>query len=563
MLKSTHGGHWTVWLRLVAAFSLMLAVGGTAMVVLTYTQRRDAAVDQAREFAESINQMTIAALTGMMISDVTKDRATYLNLIRNSRSIKDLQVFRYGSVIEEFGEGEKDEAKPTAQALEVMRSGKVYFNNNDEAETLEAIFPTLNSRNLLGNNCTECHGGPDNAVIGAVSMKVDLKGINADTRAFMWKMVLFGAALTLPMICGVYYLVRRYVNAPLGGEPEDATAVAERIARCDLAGTIAVDGSGDKSLMAAMSRMQGNLADIVTQMHDSAGRISVASREIAQGNDNLSQRTEQQASAIEETASSLEQLTGTVRNNAENAKQANQLAQGASEVALRGGEAVANVVQTMNDISESSRRIEHITGVIDAIAFQTTILALNAAVEAARAGELGRGFAVVATEVRSLAQKCAEAAKEIKGLIGESAAKVEAGTQQVDAAGKTMEEIVSAVKRVTGIIEEISIASQEQRVGIEQVNIAISQVDGAVMQNASMVEQASAAAESMKQEAAALYEIVSRFKIGESASPASVQREPAFSAVATQAAPAQSRLAAGRSLRSAGPALPHRGPGKR
>jgi methyl-accepting chemotaxis protein len=253
------------------------------------------------------------------------------------------------------------------------------------------------------------------------------------------------------------------------------------------------------------------LSEIIGQIRDASEAIGTASREIAAGNTDLSQRTEEQASSLEETASSMEELTATVKQNAENAKQANQLAAGASAVAVKGGAVVGEVVGTMSSINESSKKIVDIISVIDGIAFQTNILALNAAVEAARAGEQGRGFAVVASEVRNLAQRSAAAAKEIKTLIGDSVGKVEEGTKLVDAAGKTMEEIVQAVKRVTDIMAEIAAASQEQSAGIEQVNQAITQMDQVTQQNAALVEQAAAAAESMKDQAGTLAQAVSTF----------------------------------------------------
>jgi methyl-accepting chemotaxis protein len=267
-----------------------------------------------------------------------------------------------------------------------------------------------------------------------------------------------------------------------------------------------------------------NLTSIVQQIKESSETIDTASKEISQGNTDLSQRTEEQASSLEETASSMEELTSTVKQNAENARQANQLAVGASDVAVKGGNVVTQVVTTMNGISESSKKIADIIGVIDGIAFQTNILALNAAVEAARAGEQGRGFAVVATEVRNLAQRSAAAAKEIKGLITDSVGKVDAGSKLVDEAGKTMEEIVSSIKRVTDIMAEITAASQEQSSGIEQVNQAITQMDEVTQQNAALVEQAAAAAESMQEQAGSLVQAVAQFRLSQEAEAA---RKPA------------------------------------
>jgi methyl-accepting chemotaxis protein len=276
------------------------------------------------------------------------------------------------------------------------------------------------------------------------------------------------------------------------------------------------------SVLYAMKTMVETLSGTVHDIKEATDAIATGSEQIARGNEDLSQRTEQQASSLEETASSMEELTSTVLQNAENAKQANQLAAGASDVAVKGGKVIGEVVQTMSAINDSSKKITDIISVIDGIAFQTNILALNAAVEAARAGEQGRGFAVVAAEVRTLAQRSAAAAKEIKQLIGDSVHKVENGTKLVDEAGKTMEQIVASVKQVTEIMSEIAAASQEQRSGIEEVNQAITQMDHVTQQNAALVEQASAAAESLKQQAQHLVQSVAVFKLAEDAEPKAV-----------------------------------------
>jgi methyl-accepting chemotaxis protein len=277
--------------------------------------------------------------------------------------------------------------------------------------------------------------------------------------------------------------------------------------------------------------------------------VATASSEIRQGNADLSARTEQQASALEETAATMEELTSTVKQNADNARQANQLAASASDVASKGGEVVAQVVSTMQSISESSRKVVDIIGVIDGIAFQTNILALNAAVEAARAGEQGRGFAVVASEVRNLAQRSAAAAKEIKELIGDSVEKVETGGKLVATAGSTMEEVVASVRRVTDIVSEISAASGEQSNGIGQVNQAITQMDGVTQQNAALVEQAAAAAESLQQQAATLVALVGEFRLsasGERAGTALARVAPPRPVPVASAAPTQAAKPAAR-----------------
>jgi methyl-accepting chemotaxis protein len=299
----------------------------------------------------------------------------------------------------------------------------------------------------------------------------------------------------------------------LGGQPDYAVGIAGAIAAGDLSVPIETRADDRSSLLYAMKGMRDSLVNIVSQVRAGTLTIANASTEIAAGNQDLSERSERQAGTLEETASSMEELTGTVRQNADNARQANTLAESASSVAQRGGAVVAQVVQTMASINDSSKQIAEIISVIDGIAFQTNILALNAAVEAARAGEQGRGFAVVAGEVRSLAQRSAAAAKEIKTLISDSVAKVDDGAKLVDEAGSTMEEIVTSVKRVTDIMAEISHASQEQSAGIEQVNRAIGQMDEATQQNAALVEQAGAAASALQDEAANLARLVSIFKL--------------------------------------------------
>jgi len=305
-------------------------------------------------------------------------------------------------------------------------------------------------------------------------------------------------------------LIVRSVSRPL----KNAIQIAKHVADGDLTSRIEVT-SGDETgqLLQALKDMNESLSRIVGEVRSTTDSISTAASEIAFGNNDLSQRTEQQASSLEETASSMEELTSTVKQNAENAKHANQLAATASDIAVKGGQVVGEVVHTMASISTSSKKIVDIISVIEGIAFQTNILALNAAVEAARAGEQGRGFAVVASEVRNLAQRSAAAAKEIKTLIGDSVDKVDAGSKQVDQAGATMSEIVTAVKRVTDIMAEIAAASDEQSSGIEEVNQAIVQMDNVTQQNAALVEEAAAAAESMQQQANALYVAVSVFKV--------------------------------------------------
>ena len=331
---------------------------------------------------------------------------------------------------------------------------------------------------------------------------------SASTRAF--RLLLLLGALAVSIGALLAYWITRSITRPL----KAALHVAVTVAEGDLSTTFeaaARDEIGD--LMRALKAMNDALLTVVSEVQVGTRSIATASYQIAAGNLDLSARTEQQASSLEETAATMEQLTATVRQNADNAHQANQLALAASSVAARGGDIVGKVVETMGSIDASSRKIVDIIGVIDGIAFQTNILALNAAVEAARAGEQGRGFAVVAAEVRSLAQRSAGAAKEIKDLIGDSVSQVNIGTSLVQQAGTTIRDVVDSVARVNDIMSEITSASQEQRVGIDQVNEAIAQMDQVTQQNAALVEEAAAAAASMQDQADSLASVAAGFKL--------------------------------------------------
>ena len=339
-----------------------------------------------------------------------------------------------------------------------------------------------------------------------------LAGERAGYEQALW-MLLASSGLGLLAATGMGYLITRNLVNALGAEPRSLGATVKRVAEGDLSRIESAQNAPHDSVLESIGLMQSNLVGLIGKVRLSADSISIASAEIASGNLDLSQRTEQQASALEETAASMEQLGSTVRQNADNARQANQLAMGASTVAVKGGEVVSQVVTTMKGINDSSKKIADIISVIDGIAFQTNILALNAAVEAARAGEQGRGFAVVASEVRSLAQRSAEAAKEIKGLIGTSVDRVAEGTALVDQAGVTMTEIVTAIKRVTDIMGEISAASTEQSAGVAQMGEAISQMDKATQQNAALVEESAAAAEGLKAQAQQMVQAVAVFKL--------------------------------------------------
>ncbi|REE20908.1 methyl-accepting chemotaxis sensory transducer with TarH sensor [Paraburkholderia sp. BL27I4N3] len=380
----------------------------------------------------------------------------------------------------------------------------------------------------------------DNAASAVVKslqqQAVDQQASAQSNISLMTTLIIAVTVLALLVVVGVRFALRGLIVQPLA----DATACFERIAAGDLSESINVFSRNEIGrLFAGIKRMQDSMSTMVRAVHSSTESIDTGAREIAMGNTDLSQRTEQQAASLQETASSMEQLTGTVRQNAENARQASQLAVNASDIATRGGDVVSQVVTTMQDIASSSNKVVDIIGVIEGIAFQTNILALNAAVEAARAGEQGRGFAVVAGEVRSLAQRSASAAKEIKELIGDSVDKVQSGSTLVGRAGTTMDEIVQAVRRVTDIMGEISAASEEQSGGIEQVNRAVVQMDEVTQQNAALVEQAAAAAASLEDQTRQLQAVVNGWKVAGGVAHGS--------AAATRPQPAASRVTSSKS----------------
>lgn len=502
-----------LWVRLTAAIALSLAAAWSLMLYLTYQQRRESAIAQAQELSRSVDQMTMAALTSLMIADVIDQRASFLDQIRSSSEVRDLKVFRYGSVIDQYGEGEGAEGRASTEERAVMRTGRPYLEMLEGEQSLRAIYPIRNSANFLGKNCMKCHDGPEGSVLGAVSMRVSVEKVHEELRAFTARMAALAVALSVPLLAAIFLLVRRYVVRPLGGEPAEATRVAGIIATGDLSVPVRVAAADSTSVMAGLGKMRVQLASLIRQVREAAGAIASGVGEVASGTQDLSQRTEEQASSLEETAGAMEQLTGAVLRNAQNADRASELALGAARVAARGGERIAEVTRTMERMGESSRKVADIIGLIESIAFQSNILALNAAVEAARAGHDGRGFAVVAAEVRSLAQRTSAAAREIKALIDHAVDRVEEGDALVGEASRTMEEIVAAVNGVTALMADIATASREQGAGIAEVNKAIAQMDAATQQNAQLVEEAAAASVALDRQADALAKAVSMFTL--------------------------------------------------
>ena len=557
-------GALPLWGRLQISISLILVVVWSLMILLTYTARRDGSITQAQNFAESVNQMTVATITAMMLTGVSKERGVFLDQIRNSNDVSDIRVFRYGSLISEYGAGEANSA-PNAEEKAVLEKGQPLFKVTPDQSGLVAIFPMLNSKSYLGKDCTGCHQGKEGEVIGGVSMRVDLKKTQAELSSFTWQIALLALILSLPLLGAIFLLIRRNVSKPLGGEPAAATQMANRIAAGDLSMKIEVKAGDTHSLMASMSRMQHDLrerleADAKVAAENlrvknaldrvtSCVMIADVSGKIVYMNEAVNQMFRAGEADIRKQLPNFSAATvigsnvdAFHKNPAMQKGMLSGLAQphkASIKVGVRSynlsavpvidekGVRLGTAVEWLDRTAEVAAEAE-VNALVQAAndgdfskrivaqgkeGFQTNILALNAAVEAARAGEQGRGFAVVATEVRMLAQKSAAAAKEIKQLIGDSVENVSVGTRLVDEAGRTMQEIVSSVKRVTDIMSGITTASQEQSAGLEQVNEAIHQMDEVTQQNAALVEQAAAAAESLEEQAGNLAQAVAIFRM--------------------------------------------------
>ena len=512
-------------MRLLLAVAMLSAIVGTILSALQTRQvlidsRRDQLVTAVQSAAEIVRGFQASAVAGKLsVAQAKSDASIAVSLARyggedgktNYTAIFDLDGVNIVHPIKPDWKGQmmvgkvkdsagRDVIKSELDALAASADGKAFtevsFPRPGQTESVPKLMYMIK---VGGWNWMVTSGLYTDDVAAAVRHQFLMDGAQLLVMLFL--------------VSGFGLAISRSVHRQIGGEPALAHSVMAEVSRGNLVADI--PGAPPGSLLHGLSTMVASLRDTVSRVRQSANTIAAASAQISEGNNDLSTRTEEQASALQETAASMEQLSSTVTQNAENARRANQVSQRASAVAVKGGDVMCLVVETMKGISDGAQKIADITGLIDSIAFQTNILALNAAVEAARAGEQGRGFAVVASEVRNLAGRSAEAGKQIKVLIDDSAERVAQGTELVDRAGVTMNEVVVSINHVTTIMGEISAASTEQSTGVVQVGEAVSQMDQVTQQNAALVEEGAAAAESMKAQAHELVQAVAAFRLGE------------------------------------------------
>ena len=514
----------TVGKRLYAGFGAVLAVlVVVTLVAIVKVQAINAALKANSEEHAAIQRYAIN------FRGSAHDRAIAVRDVVLGQSAPDRQ--KEVAAIEQLARFYADSAGPlekllqTSDDIAALRTlyGEIQAIEKQAVASTKAVLAKVEAGDAVGAQTQLWSETKPQYVawLAAINKLIDFEEsrIQAQNRIAMGEaggfLAVMLVALLIALLCGaaLAWAISRSILRQLGAEPSELGDVAQRVASGDLSAVQGAASAPTGSVLASLGAMQNSLSSVVGQVRQASDSIATGSAEIATGNADLSHRTEEQASHLQQTATSMAQMNAMVQTNADTARQATQLATSASAAAQKGGDVVSQVVTTMDDIAQSSRKINDIIGVIDGIAFQTNILALNAAVEAARAGEQGRGFAVVAGEVRNLAQRSAEAAKEIKGLIGTSVDKVEAGTRLVSDAGSTMEDIVAQVRRVSDLISEISASTHEQTTGIGQVSESVTQLDQSTQQNAALVEQSAAASASLQQQATKLTDVVRTFRL--------------------------------------------------
>jgi methyl-accepting chemotaxis protein len=516
-----------VGVKLIAGFLVVAAIGGVIGIqgILKSSLINDMATVMYQRETIGLRHTAEANIQLIAASRSIRSAILAYNADDRARYIKE-QATRMQQVYSELAVAEKTYTTEQGQALmkttvQAVRDFEASLQQTEKLLQTEELSDKRASTEYLFKVVIPLTNKADDLMTELVERKKNnADRLNSETDEIYTSIRILLLAWTVGgVLAGIAIgvLLTRGLTRQLGGEPADVARAAGAIAAGDLATDIQAQGAQPGSVVHAMKQMQVSLRKVVGAVRSSSDSIATGANQIAMGNVDLSQRTEEQASNLEETAASMEELSSTVRTSSDTAQQATQLASSASGVARKGGEVVQQVVRMMEEINASSQKIADIIGVIDGIAFQTNILALNAAVEAARAGEQGRGFAVVASEVRSLAGRSAEAAKEIKQLIGDSVDKVESGGLLVQEAGSTMQDIVTQVQNVADLIAEINAASKEQSSGIEQINNAVVQLDQVTQQNAALVEESASAADSLNQQAQQLVRAVAIFQIGDGA----------------------------------------------
>jgi methyl-accepting chemotaxis protein len=544
--------------RLTLGFGSIILIGVALVVVSTLVGKRGREELRTAMEAAAAKEALASAMKNAVL-----ERSSALRMVNLQGSIEGIQkeAARAESLGKAYGEARErmlrlnlgTEEKRSIEALgrldrdldapvkEVVEMSLQFRSEEASRKLIDGVDPTFQKAVAEIDRLLEMQRANSREALAAADA--------AGNRLTM--IALFGLAGVLAIAVGIAWVITRSITGPLG----ESVSVARRVATGDLTSHIQAAGRDETAqLLLALREMNDGLARMVVQIRTGAESIAVGAGEVSAGNQSLASRTEEHASSLEETASTLEEFTSTVKQNADHARQASQLAAAAAQVAQKGGAVVSSIVETMGEVTSSSKKISDIIAVIDGIAFQTNILALNAAVEAARAGEQGRGFAVVAAEVRNLAQRSAGSAKEIRGLIENSVGRIETSARLVDQAGKTMEELVSTVQRVSELMGEIAAASNEQSSGIEQINKAITQMDRVVQMNASLVQEASAAATSMENQAGTLSRTVAQFRVAGHESPAALTAPTPAAATlpAAASAPAPAAASARRSVIPAG-----------
>jgi methyl-accepting chemotaxis protein len=512
-----------IWLRVLGTLSVAIVVTVASLTVWSTHAQDRMAREQAQRFAAGAVHTIMPGLAAAMMSGDRADQEIFLAELRQGTGMKRARVLPSPAVTGQFSSptgatpkaGAGRDAEPAdAAEQQVLASGKAFSGFVDQGGelTYRTVVPVPASRSFMGRDCLGCHQVAEGTVLGAVSVAVGLGDVQQATRDFRRNAFLAAAVLTAAILAGVYALVSRTISRPLGAVIHQMRDIAEGDG--DLTRRLDVQGRDEVGQLAAsFNTFADQLHGILRRTRQTADHVVGAAQQLTAASDQLSDGAQEQASGLEQTAASLEEMTGSVRQNADSARAASQVAVRSRETAERGKAEVAQAVASMDEITGASKRMAEIVGVVNDIAFQTNLLALNAAVEAARAGESGRGFAVVAAEVRTLAQRSAGAAKEIKALIADSVMKVDAGAALVNRAGDTLEEIVSSVNRVSQIIAEIAAASQEQATGIDQVNRAVVQMDATVQQNAAQTEELASTAQSLAHQASELHESIRRFTL--------------------------------------------------